>query len=193
MPRAGLTAEAVVERAAELLEQRPGDELTLAAVAESLGVRAPSLYKHVDGLPGLRRGLTLRAKTSLGAALAQATIGRSRADAIRSLALAYRRWAIEHPAQYPLTVPAPVEGDEADRAASAAAVEVITAVLAAYELVGDDAVDATRFFRATVHGFVSLESSGSFKLARDLERSYAALVESVVTALETWQVESPHD
>ena len=187
MPRAGLTAEAVVERAAELLEQRPDDELTLAAVAESLGVRTPSLYKHVDGLPGLRRGLTLRAKASIGAALAQATIGRSRADAICSLALAYRRWALEHPMQYPLTVPVAADDDEADRAASTAAVEVIYAVLAGYDLVGDDAVDATRFLRAAVHGFVSLESAGSFKLERDLERSYAALVESVVTALETWR------
>jgi len=84
-------------------------------------------------------------------------------------------------------VPVAADDDEADRAASTAAVEVIYAVLAGYDLVGDDAVDATRFLRAAVHGFVSLESAGSFKLERDLERSYAALVESVVTALETWR------
>ena len=187
MPRAGLGTASVTTAGAELADESGLGELTMGLLAERLGVKTPSLYKHVDGLPGLRRGLTLRAKASLGAALAQATIGRSRADAIRSLALAYRRWALEHPMQYPLTVPVAADDDEADRAASTAAVEVIYAVLGGYDLVGDDAVDATRFLRATVHGFVSLESAGSFKLERDLERSYAALVESVVTALETWR------
>lgn len=186
MPRAGLTPEAVVERAAELLERDPAVELTLAAVAESLGVRTPSLYKHVDGLAGLRRGLTIRAKRSLGTALARATMGRSRDAAVESLAAAYRAWALEHPVQYALTVHAPDPDDADDRAASEAALEVLLAVLAGYDLRDDDAIDAARFFRSALHGFVSLETSGAFRLAADLERSYAKLIESVVVSLASW-------
>ncbi|RWZ55095.1 TetR/AcrR family transcriptional regulator [Labedella populi] len=186
MPRAGLTEDTVVARAAELLEGSPTAELTLAAVAESLGVKTPSLYKHVDGLPGLRRGMMIRAKRSLGAALARATMGRSRDDAVQSLAAAYRQWALENPAQYGLTVSAPDPSDDADRAASEAALEVLLAVLAGYDLRGDHAIDAARFLRSALHGFVSLETSGAFRLSADLERSYTKLIESAVVSLSKW-------
>jgi AcrR family transcriptional regulator len=169
-----------------VLEENPAADVTLAAVAESLGVRTPSLYKHVDGLPGLRRGVMIRAKKSLGSALAHAAIGRSRDDAIRSLSTAYRRWALDNPAQYPLTISVPDPGDDEDRSASEAALSVLLAVLAGYDLRDDDGIDAARFLRSALHGFVSLETSGSFKLAADLERSYAKLIESVVVSLTSW-------
>jgi AcrR family transcriptional regulator len=187
MPRAGLTADAVIERGAELLEQGTTTELTLAAVADSLGVRTPSLYKHVDGLPGLRRGMMLRAKARLTAALERATVGRSGDDAIRSLAGAYRRWALDNPAQYPLTIQVSGPGvDEEDDEVSGAALQVIYDVLAGYQLAGEDAVDATRYLRSTIHGFVSLETGGSFRMPIDLERSYDKLIDAVVIALANW-------
>lgn len=187
MPRAGLTTDVVIERGAQLLEQHPGDDLTLAMLASSLGVRTPSLYKHVDGLAGLRRGIMLRAKRMLAAELTQATIGKAQGDAVRSLAIAYRRWALAHPMQYPMTTLAPDPDDEADQAASAPALTVIYTVLAGFELVDTDAIDATRFLRAAIHGFVSLETVGAFKLPVNLERSYDKVIDAVVTALDTWK------
>lgn len=186
MTRPRLDRAAVIERAALILDDRNSGGLNLAGLAESLGVRAPSLYKHVDGMPGLHRGIMLLAKENLARSLGQAAVGRSREDAIRALALAYRRWALEHPGQYPKTVHAPVEGDEEDAKVSSSLVDVVFNVLAGYGLRDDDAVDATRFLRSSLHGFVDLETSGAFELPADLERSFARLTESVVTALSTW-------
>lgn len=186
MPRAGLSTDAVLERAAQLLDDGTSEGLNLAALADSLGVRVPSLYKHVDGMPGIRRGLLIRAKQSLGLTLGRATVGRSRDDAITRMSSAYRRWALEHPAQYPMTMQAPSAGDDEDEAVSSALVEVVFAVLAGYDLRDDDAVDATRFLRSALHGFVALETGGAFELPVDLERSFARLVDSIVTALASW-------
>ncbi|WP_211368119.1 TetR/AcrR family transcriptional regulator [Microbacterium rhizomatis] len=186
MPRAGLDTTVVIERAAEMLDDPRGEGLSLAALATSLGVKTPSLYKHVDGMPGLQRGMMLRAKATFGAAIGGAAIGRSREDAIVAMSFAYRAWALAHPGQYALTVRAPVEGDAEDEAASTAIVDVIFAVLAGYGLRGSDAVDATRFLRSAIHGFVALETSGGFGLPVDLERSFERLVGSVVTALSNW-------
>jgi len=49
----------VVEEAARIADAEGLAEVTLARVAESLGVRAPSLYNHVEGLPGMLRLLTI--------------------------------------------------------------------------------------------------------------------------------------
>ena len=186
MPRAGLGTAAVVECAAQMLDERSSDGLNLAALAESLGVRVPSLYKHIDGMPGLRRGIMIRAKSNLAHTLGQAAIGRSRDDAITRMSFAYRRWALEHPGQYPMTMHAPIPGDDEDLRVSSSVADVIYNVLAGYDLRDDDAVDATRFLRSALHGFVALETGGGFELPVDLERSYVRLVESVVTALASW-------
>ncbi|CAN5521807.1 TetR/AcrR family transcriptional regulator [soil metagenome] len=186
MPRAGLSNDVVLEEAARILDEKGEAGLSLAALAESLGVRVPSLYKHVNGMPAIQRGMVIAGKTSLGNALGQAAIGKSREDAITAMSFAYRAWALQHPGQYPLTMHTPVAGDEQDLAASASFLAVVFTVLAGYDLRDDDAVDAARFLRATLHGFVSLETAGGFEMPVDIERSFTRLVESVVTALSEW-------
>src|SRR5919108_4531499 len=55
--RVGLDQATVVEAAARLVDEEGIDQLTLGRLAERLGVRTPSLYNHVAGLPGLKRDL----------------------------------------------------------------------------------------------------------------------------------------
>lgn len=187
MPRAGLSTEAVIERAGRLLDEPRSDGLNLAAVANSFGVRLPSLYKHVDGVAGLRRGVTLAAKRSLTGAIASAAVGRSRDDAIRSIADAYRRWALAHPGQYPLAM-LPVESeDPGEVEVETAFLHVMKSVLAGYQLSGDDAIDAIRFLRAALHGFVSLETGGGYGMPNDIDRSFHRVVGSITTALAGWE------
>ncbi|MEV8266852.1 TetR-like C-terminal domain-containing protein [Microbacterium sp. NPDC076911] len=161
-------------------------EHNLAAIAESLGLRAPSLYKHVDGMPGIRRGVMIHAKSRLAQALGHAAIGRSRDDAVKRMALAYRDWARAHPGQYSLTMRAAQADDDEDLEASTAIADVIYNVLSGYDLHGDDAVHATRFLRSALHGFIALETTGGFELAVDVDQSYSLLTDSVVTALASW-------
>ncbi|WP_205125841.1 TetR/AcrR family transcriptional regulator [Plantibacter flavus] len=176
----------MVDEAAELADEVGLEGLTLAALAERLGVRQPSLYKHLDSLAGLRRSISLQAKGELGDVLLRAAVGRSGADAITVMAGAYREWALEHPARYTAAQWIAGPEDEEDTAASLGAIQVISDVLTAYELRGDDAIDAIRAFRSTLHGFVSLEASGSFGLDRDLDRSFDRLVRGFVITLTNW-------
>ncbi len=186
MPRAGLSRERVVNEAAVLADEVGLQSLTLAALAERLGVRQPSLYKHLDSLAGLRRSISLQAKAELGDVLRRAAVGRSGADAIHGMALAYRQWALDHPARYTAAQWIAGPDDEEDATASLDAIQVISDVLTAYELRGDDAIDAIRAFRSTLHGFVSLEAAGSFGLDRDLDRSFDRLVRGFTMTLERW-------
>ena len=49
VPRAGLTEARVVDEAERIADEVGLARLTLAAIADRLGVRQPSLYKHIDG------------------------------------------------------------------------------------------------------------------------------------------------
>ncbi len=186
MPRAGLNEALVVEEAGRIADELGLSRLTMAAVAERLGVRQPSLYKHVENMEDLQRSIALRAKRDLADVLGRAAIGRSRGDAIVALSQAYRAWAHEHPGRYAATQRAPAPGDADDEAASREATQVVFDVLAGYGLRDDDAVDAARALRSALHGFVTLEAAGGFGLPVDIDRSFERLVSGLAMALSNW-------
>jgi AcrR family transcriptional regulator len=186
MPRAGLTELIVVEEAERLIDEVGLARLTLAELAARLGVRQPSLYKHIEGTAGLVRSISVRAKNELAYVLARAAVGRERADALSSIADAYRAWALEHPGRYATAQSAPTPGDIEDEAASLSVVQVVTDILAGYKLAEDDAIDAARALRSGLHGFITLESSGGFGLPLDIDRSFQRLVNGLATAFSSW-------
>jgi AcrR family transcriptional regulator len=174
-----------VVREAELLVDEVGfEQLTLAAVAARLTVRLPSLYKHVDSLGALRAELSVRSTREFAAVLSRATAGRSRHDAVRELARAYRRWALAHPGRYAATVRAPDPANAEALAAADAAVRAVLAALEGYGLGGDDLIDETRSLRAALHGFVALETAGGFGMPQSIEKSFERHVDNLVAALE---------
>jgi AcrR family transcriptional regulator len=177
MPRAGLDTEAIVSAAEKLADAEGLEAVTLATLARQLGVRPPSLYAHVSGLPDLRRRLAARAARRLAATLQAAAAGRARADALAAVAQAYRSYAREHPGSYAALQRAPDPDDADTIEAAAQAVDVVLAVLRGYGLESDDAIHATRIIRASLHGFVSLEASKGFGLPLDIDETFARLTQ----------------
>jgi len=176
MPRAGLDAEAVVTAAAALADEEGVEFLTLTALAGRLGIRAPSLYAHVDGLPDLRRRLGARGARELAASVRVAATGQARLDALRAVADTYRAYALAHPGTYAAMQRAPDEDSGEDGAAARELIGVILAVLGGYDLEGEEAIHAVRLVRATLHGFVSLEQAGGFRMPVSLQQSFEHLV-----------------
>ena len=186
MPRAGLSRAVVVTEAARVADEVGLERLTLAAVAGRLGVRLPSLYKHIAGLEALQVHLAAAAGRELAAELSAATVGRSKTDALLAMAHAYRAFALRRPGAYAATLRAPEDGDEEHQAAATAVLQIVLSVLAGFGLEGEDAIDAVRGLRALLHGFVAIEAAGGFKLPQDLDRSYRRLVQTYADTLSTW-------
>jgi AcrR family transcriptional regulator len=181
--RVGLDRATVVEAAARLVDEEGIEQLTLGRLAERLGVRTPSLYNHVAGLPGLKHDLALYCLRELLDRLTQATIGKSRAEAIFALANAYRAYARETPGRYALTLQAPGPGDQPLQAIAQQLVDVLRAVLAPYKLSEEDAIHAIRSLRSIVHGFISLEVAGGFAMPVDLDASFHWLINMYIAGL----------
>src|SRR6266480_6120743 len=109
--RMGLDQASVVEAAARLVDEEGIEQLSLGRLAERLGIRVPSLYNHIAGLPGLKRDLALYCLRDVLNHLLHSTIGKSRAEAIFAFANAYRAYARKTPGRYVLTLQAPDPGD----------------------------------------------------------------------------------
>ena len=187
MPRAGLSAERVVERAAQIVDEHGLEALSLSRLAADLGVAPPSLYKHVSGMSDLVRGVSVRAVDELADHLAVSVMGLAGPDALRALADAYRGFAHAHPGLYPMTqVPTETSDGSLSPLRSSAAqrtVAIVTAALAGYRIPEDRIIDAVRMTRASLHGFVDIEVRGGFAMDAPIDVSFAMLVDSLDAAL----------
>ena len=183
MPRAGLTPDSVLDAASEIADAEGLAGVTLARVAAKLGVRPPSLYKHVDGLDAIHHGLALRGLREATARVQRATVGKAGDDALFAFARAYWQFARDRPGIYAASLRAARPGENDIAAAGEALIGLLLSVLAGYNVKGDDALHATRGLRAIIHGFVSLDAAGDFRLKLDLDESLSRLLNAVATDL----------
>jgi AcrR family transcriptional regulator len=177
MPRAGLTADDVVAAGAEIADEIGYPNLTLGMIAKRLGVRTPSLYKHVDGLRDLQHRIATLATTELGEAIRDAMLGMAGRDALAALAKATRSYVTVHPGRYTATIGAEFLGpDDPLLKAGTRVIESIAAVLRGYGLTEDETVHAIRTLRCTLHGFAMLHAGNGFQWSGDADDSFEWLI-----------------
>lgn len=163
----------VVQAAAAIADAEGLNALSLAAVAERLGMRAPSLHHHVGSLDGLRRQLALHGAQQLDLALGDAVRGLSGEPALLACARAYRAFARKHRGLLAALLPAPKPGeDEELYRALARPLAHLTLPLAELGITGDDAIHAIRMLRSYLHGFVDLELQAGFGMPQRLQLSF---------------------
>jgi AcrR family transcriptional regulator len=173
--RVGLDRQAVIEAAVGIVDREGLDALTMARLAAALGIRAPSLYAHVDGQTGLRRELWLWAVAELGDRLGESVMGRSRDEALAAFATAFRDYARSYPGRYQLTLSPPEPLDDEALAVGRRANAAFQAVIRSFGLSGDEAVHLGRAVRSAIHGFIGLEARYSLG-PENIDESFAHLL-----------------
>lgn len=184
MPRVGLSPDAVVSAALEVLDARGPEGLTLKAVADSVGVATPSLYKHVRSLPELRRLLAIRIIDDAAARMGAAVMGLAEQDALNAYLTEYRSLASQYPHRHALMERAS-SYDPTFVAASERLLNVAYAVVRGFGLDGEDLVHAVRTVRAAVTGFVSLELGLGYRVPTNTDASFGYLSQALASGLRS--------
>lgn len=171
MPAPAKTTDAGVLNAARALLEAGGPEaVTMQAVATAVGVRGPSLYKRFRDRAAILAALELAALAEVADRLAAAggTDPRSR---VVAQARAFRAYAAAHPRAYALIFAADAAAGEAHLAARGAALAPVLGPMAALAG-GARALTAARVLTAFLHGFVSIEQGGLFRLGGDIDAAF---------------------
>ena len=156
-------ARQIVETAREILEDEGLDALTMRRIAERLGIRAPSLYKHFPDKSALEAAIISAGFEEQAAAFEQAVDGS--ADPLTDLAGAYRSFARAHPHLYRL-----MTDQELRRDLLAPGVEE-RAGRTIYDAAGQDA-DRARAAWAFAHGMTLLELTNRFPPGADIDAAW---------------------
>ncbi|GAA2002966.1 TetR/AcrR family transcriptional regulator [Microbacterium ulmi] len=163
----------IVAAGRDLLEVGGPSRVTMQAVSERVGVRAPSLYKRVRDRDALILLLAEATADELGARL-EASDG-----TLAGLARAYRAFAHERPEAFRLLFT--VSGAAEPLARVSAPV-----LRAARDLVGEArALDAARLLTAWATGHISMELAGAFRLGGDIDEAFEFGIQRIAAGLRT--------
>jgi AcrR family transcriptional regulator len=160
-PLSGRKAE-IVAAARDLLEAGGPEAVTMRAIADALGIRAPSLYKHFPDKVALESAVVAAGFVEQAEAFAAAARTR---NPLAALGRAYRAWATAHPHLYLLMTNRPLERDRLPAGVEAAAAAPII------EACGGDA-NRARAAWAFAHGMASLELANRFPPDADLDAAW---------------------
>jgi AcrR family transcriptional regulator len=157
----------IVRVALGLLERDGPQGVTMRAIAEHLGIRAPSLYKHFPDKEALEVAMMADGLERFAAAFEKAATTGPRAGRIRALGRTYRAWALAHPHLYRLLTDRPLPRSELPVGLEARAARPLV------EAFGGNP-DLARAAWALAHGLSSLELAGRFPAGADVDAAWHA-------------------
>ena len=178
-----LDRDAVIALAGDLLDRDGAENFTLSKVAEAADVTLPALYRHVDNVADLWRGLGLATRRELSERLAYSILGLSGLDAVEAVAFAWRDYAMAHPGRYRSTERHPVVGDRELTAAVDRVVDLLAASLRGFELDDDERTDRALILRSALHGFMIFQLDGGNPYPERTDLTFDRLVDVVTSGL----------
>ncbi|MGW4724286.1 TetR/AcrR family transcriptional regulator [Streptomyces sp. S1] len=172
---------ACLRAARELLEEDGSAGLSLRAVARRAGVSATAPYRHYADRDALVSAVAAEGYRELAEHLAGAHPSPSTPDELAAVAVAYVRFALEHPALFRAMFAEPCDPTSAERVAATAAISEYVRGIVRATFPGVDAEALSTTVWALVHGLAFLHLDG--KLDTSTPEVVAAQVTAAVQAL----------
>jgi len=172
----------------KLLESGGEAGLSMQAIAESVGIRAPSLYKRFANRTDLlaaaaQVGLQELAELLKNSAPASdPTLTGQTYESLERMAHVYRKFAKKNPRTYGLIFSESLAAREDLLAARQASAEPLLALLV--QQVGQDAaLPAARLLVSYLHGFLSMELARAFRFGGNVNEAFQYGLTKIIESL----------
>jgi AcrR family transcriptional regulator len=151
---------ACLRAALELLEEDGSAALSLRAVARRAGVSPTAPYRHYADRDALISAVAGEGYRELAGYLAAAHPEPATADDLAAVAVAYVRFALEHPAMFRVMFAEPCDPTSPERVQAAAVITAYVAAIVGGAFPGADADGMATAVWALVHGLAFLFLDG---------------------------------
>ncbi|MEY9872001.1 AcrR family transcriptional regulator [Streptacidiphilus sp. MAP12-33] len=172
---------ACLRAARELLEEDGSSGLSLRAVARRAGVSATAPYRHYPDREALLSAVAAEGYRELAAALAAAHPAPTTPDELAAVALAYVRFALDHPPLFRAMFAEPCDPANEERVAATTAITQYVRDIVHGVFPDADAEALSTAVWALVHGLAFLHLDG--KLDASTPEAVAAQVRGAVHAV----------
>jgi len=189
-----LSREDVIDAAIRCLQRDGETGLGVNRVAHELGIRPPSIYKHINGNEALRRAVAVESMYRLTDYLNQQVQGVDDHRAlIRAIANGIRQFFHQYPALHAVITTVPIDNDPGYETAKQAFIAFNHEHLHPFGIAEDEVIHAIRALVSACHGFVLFERAGRFTAPQSLDDSYEWMINTLILAFETRSRSQPTD
>ena len=185
--KSGLDKEMILEVAAKMADNKGIANVSLKSLAEELGVKSPSLYKHISGLEELNQELMLYGWKALEKEVIRAAIGKSKDDAIVAICYAYRNYVTRHTGLFEAMQWYNMYKSEDHLKATEGIVSVLFQVLDAYNLTEEHKVHVVRMLRGFLQGFLTIENHGGYGNPLPINDSFDFALRTILNGIRDLQ------
>jgi AcrR family transcriptional regulator len=169
--------------ARSLIESGGAEGLTVSAVAQSAGVKAPSLYKHFEDRAALLKAVEIDVLHELEATLRAGTRGDTPQQRLRTMAATYRRFANEQPKRYGVIYSEHAFDDPEIAAACLFAAKPLFEELETAGVPTNRILPLSRTLTAWLHGFCTMEIVKAFRLGGSIDEAFEDGLDTILVGL----------
>lgn len=185
MPTPAKTSPAELAAIALTLVEASGPEaLTMGAVAQSAGVKAPSLYKHFADRAAILKVVEIAILRELEAYLRREMQGATPKARLLAMAAAYRRFGLTTPNRYKAIYSGNAFTDPDIRAACLFSAQPLFEELQAAGIAEARILPLSRTLVAFLHGFLLMEIGNAFNLGGDIEEAFSSSLETILREID---------
>ena len=187
----GLTREKIILAAKEILQRDGFEGFSMRVLAESLEVKAASLYKHFENMDELTVAVAFKVYEEFDEQQREAVAkAKTRQEALLALAMAFREFADVHPSFYQLLLTLPKLKEEQLNEVAAKLYAPVLQVISLYKLDEEAKAHWTYIYMATVVGFMVGKGSGIASCSLvDSSASFRLAIRNIISALESLERE----
>lgn len=179
-----LDRKQILEEAARIADEKGAKALTIKSLAERLGIKSPSVYKHFSGgLDEINTELMLYGWNLMETEVVGAAVGKSKDDAVISMCRAYRDFTLDHKGLYEIMQWYNMTQSERHLKATEGLVGVMMKVLDGYGLNTEQKVHIVRMVRSFLHGFASIEKHGGYGSSYSTDDTFDFAVRTIIRGI----------
>lgn len=161
--KTGLDKTDMIKVAANIADEKGISYVTLKVLANELGIKSPSLYKHFrGGLDELYTELMLYGWCSLEQEITKVAIGKAKDDAIIAICYTYRNFVTQHKGLFEAMQWYNMYQSQEHLQATQKTIDILFQVLESFGLTEEEKVHCVRMLRGFLQGFCSIESHGGY-------------------------------
>lgn len=181
--RAQISLTKILETAIDICNEEGYEQLALSSVSKRLGIKTPSLYNHIQGLPDLKQKVAYYGLQILYDSIVHSVIGCIGDDAIISAAKAYIGFVNKNPGLYSSISKAPDPYEPQFDAVSNLLVQIFIKLFKVYDLSDEDSIHAVRGVRSMLHGFSLIQMDVGFRMDYSQEDSLNFALKTFLSGL----------
>lgn len=187
MAKAGLNKEKIIEFAAKEVNQVGISNITVRSLADKLGIKAASLYSHIESFDELKTDIMNYGWKMLEQQMLQSAAGVSGYDVIRAMCNAFYSFAVENPGIFEVMLWYNKYASEDNNQTTNKMFDVIYRIFKSVNISKENTEHIIRTLRSFLQGFSMLVNNNSFGNPVSIEKSFEMSIDILVSGIKQYE------